>query len=310
MSSSKKSPRTNIGRNESMLKAKTKKDSVSPEDNILSDKTSSNLDDALDDYTKANAAITAATVAESKAMAAAIPQRKLLTDMVGHIFSAINHNISFGSIPRSARAFYGLDVNNNRTPAYNTDVKLLKIVTDIIKGDKDRTDAGGMVITSPTIIQFAAVNTIARPIIIALSNTKTNLAKAKSDLRDLNSNTDDVLLHVSTEVEMEYSKLEASAKRAMCREWGVRYISIGTLSDVTGKCTDSETGLPLENVVIKIAGSGKKVVTDIAGDYVDSTTMYDDLELAATHPLYIIAEKAFTKENGVNVVVDIKMVKK
>ena len=310
MSSSRRFPKTNIGRYESMLKTKAKKDSVSSADNILSAKTSSRLDNALNEYTKAQNAIIMATEAESTAMAAAIPQRKILSGMISHYVLSLNLHISMETIPRSARAFYGFDVNNDRTPAYNTDTKLIKMATDIINGDKERINGGGIKMTLPTIDEFTIVYDKAEPIIIALSNTKENLSKAKSELRNLNADTDDVLLHVSNEVETEYSSLEASTKRAVCRLWGVKYISVGKLSEVTGKCTDSISGLPLEDVEIKIVGSGKRVVTNVMGDFIDETSMYDDLELLATHPLYNIAEIAFAKENGVNVVVNVVMEKK
>ena len=66
----------------------------------------------------------------------------------------------------------------------------------------------------------------------------------------------------------------------------------------------------MEEVEIKIVGSGKRVVTNVMGDFIDETSMYDDLELIATHPLYNISEIAFAKENGLNVIVNVVMEKK
>jgi len=311
MGISRSKPQSNTTRSETINKAKAKKDSVLlPADNILSANTSSRLDDAVDAYTKGEAAIITAEAAEAKAMADAIPQRKLLNDMIGHFFSAVNHNISFGTIPRADRAFYGLDVNNNKTPLHNTDAKLTKMATTIISGDKARTDGGGVVITLPTILAFTAVYTTALPFIQAISKTKEGLSIAKSNLRNLNANTNDVIEHVWDEAESHYSSLEASAKRAICRLWSVRYKGIGILSDVLGKCTDSVSGLDIAKVEISITGSAKKVLSNITGDFDDPTTMYGDLELVGMHPLYVTKEIAFVKENGVNSTVNVVMIKK
>lgn len=311
MSTSKNKPSSNVTRLETALKAKSKKDSVLiPADNILSVKTSGRLDDIVDLYQKGTDAIITATVAESKAMAAAIPQRKLLNSGVGHFIKSLNLNISEGTIPRSARAYYGLDVNNDKTPYYNTDIKLLKICDTIMKGDKERTDAGGIVIILPTILQFKALYDVAKPIINTLSNTKVNLSIAQKNLRLLNPEMDDVIEHVWNEAETEYSKLEPSARRAICRQWSVRYISIGDLSDVIGKCIDTVTRLPIEGVILHITGSSKKVISNDSGDYDDPTTMYGDLDLIATHTLYHNVDIAFVKENGVNNVINVEMVKK
>ena len=89
-----------------------------------------------------------------------------------------------------------------------------------------------------------------------------------------------------------------------------RIASRDTISDVLGKCTDSVSGLVIANIEISISGSAKKVLSNIIGDFDDPTTMYGDLELVGTHSLYVTKEIAFVKENGVNVTVDVVMVKK
>jgi len=303
-------PQSNVSRSETINKAKAKKDSVLPADNILSTKTSSRLDEAVVSYTAAEKAIIVAKAAEGIAMSNAIPQRKLLHNGIGNLISSLNHNIACGTIPRSARAFYDLDVNNDKTPRYDSDAKLTKLATTIISGDKLRTDGGGVVITLPTILAFTEIYTTALPFIQAISKTKEGLSIALSNLRNLNANTNDVIEHVWDESESYYSSLEASAKRAICRLWSVRYKGVGVLSDVLGKITDSVTGLEIEGAEISITGSAKKVVTNVTGDYVDSTTMYGDLELTVTHTLYTKGDMTFTKENGVDVVVNLVMVKK
>jgi len=229
---------------------------------------------------------------------------------IGNFISAVNHNITCGTIPRADRAFYGLDINNDKTPRYDSDAKLIKMATTIISGDKLRTDGGGVVITLPTILAFTEVYTTALPFIKAISKTKEGLAIAQSNLRNLNANTNDVIEHVWDESESHYSSLEASAKRAICRLWSVRYKGIGILSNVTGKITDSVTGLYIEGAEIRITGSAKKVLSNATGDYVDPTTMYGDLEASATHPIYTKADITFAKENGEDVVVNVVMVKK
>lgn len=311
MSISRSKPNSNVSRSETINKAKTKKDSVLlPADNILSAKTSEKLDLAVTAYTAAEKAIIVAKAAEGIAMSNAIPQRKLLHNGIGNFISALNHNIACGTIPRSARAFYGLDINNDKTPRYDSDTKLTKMSTTIISGDKLRTDGGGVVITLPTILAFTEIYTTALPFIEAISKTKEGLAIAQSNLRKLNANTNDVIEHVWDESESYYSSLEASAKRAICRLWSVRYKGVGNLSNITGKITDSETGLAIEAAEISIIGSAKKVMSNSTGDYVDPTTMYGDLEATATHPLYTKVDITFTKENGVDVEVNVVMVKK
>lgn len=267
--------------------------------NILSPATTTRLAATNTTYNNASAAIITAVRAQRNAVKLAIPQRILLKDFCNSYVKSLDNGIKQGIFPVADRTFFGLDVDNTRLPKLTTDEELVDFSDLVITGDAARVAEGGVAMSLPTIAEFVAIQSVAKPIIVAVSNTKSTLTDKKVYLNSLNYDTDDCIVHVWNDAETNFSKYAPPAKRAACRPWSVRYISKGILSVVTGLITNSVTGLGIAYAKVRITGSGHSVLTDAMGYFTANTSMFGDLELTATHVDYTDGGVSFLKEDGV-----------
>lgn len=299
MGFSRKLPTSNTGRKQTLNKAQNKVTSAPPGGNILSPATTTRLAAVTIAYNNASAAIITAVRAQRNAVKLAIPQRILLKDFCKGFVVSFDTGIKQGVFPAADRTFFGLDVDNTRLPKLTTDQELVDFADLVISGDAERITAGGAAMSLPTIAEFVAIHSVAKPIIEAVSDTKSALTDRKVELNSLNYDTDDCIVHVWNDAETNFSKYAPPTKRAACRPWSVRYISKGVSSVVTGLITNSVTGLGIAYAKVRITGSGHTVLTDALGNFTVNTSMYGDLELTATHVDYTDGGVSFLKEDGV-----------
>ena len=292
-------PNTNSSRKQTLNKAQNKVTNSPVGGNILSPATTTRLADVTISYNNAAAAIITAIRAQRNAIKLAKPQRILLKDFCNSYVKSLDNGIKQGIFPVADRTFFGLDVDNIRLPKLTTDEELIDFSDLVISGDAERVEEGGVAMSLPTIAEFVAIQSVANPIIVAISNAKTTLTDKKVYLNSLNYDTDDCIVHVWNDVETNFSKYAPPAKRAACRPWSVRYISKGILSVVTGLITNSVTGLGIAYAKVRITGSGHSVLTDAMGYFTANTSMFGDLELTVTHPDYTDGGISFLKEDGV-----------
>ena len=309
MSTVKQFPESIIGRQKAMTVAKTKKDAV-PADNILSTTTSDRLDIGEAAYTAGRAAIATTRRAYHSAVVLARPQRLLLFNEVTNFHVRLNYLIKIGKVPASARAYFELDISNKKMPNMNTDADLLAAAAMVLSGDILRRAAGGIAMTEPTIAEFTVIYNAAKPIIIAVSTAHTAINTAVENLKNQIPEIDDLIKHIWSDAEGHYSKSTALARRVQCRLWGVRYVSKGVASLISGVCTNSTTHAMLANVQLYLVGVGRRVMSDADGNYIFNTILFEDLTLIAKLAGYEDFTIDFVKEDGVSLVLNIMMVKK
>lgn len=301
-------PHSNITRIKAMNLATDKHNSMDAAKSALTPATAARLINDCTAFNKAMSDINTAEEKKATANANTIISRVLLRKNVSAYFNGINNAIKIGTIPGSARAFYGLDVGNKRLPVTNTDTKLLQWADKIISGDAKRVDDGGIAMANPSIAEFAAIYDAAKPLIIALSNAKSNLTNAHVLLNKQVPEVDKIILKTWNEIETTFSELPVPTKRSNCRLWGVLYISVGTYSTISGKYTDNITGKGLMNVKVHLSGVAKGTLTDADGNFTLHTTLYGDMELIATLKEYKENSFSFQKEDGENIEVNEMMI--
>ena len=307
MGISRKIPNTIVGRQMAMSKAKKKEDSAkTPSDNILSDATSQRLEDDLAAYNKGIKAIVLAKTAYRRAVELAIPQRSILKTYITSYHDSLNSCINRGTILPSARVFYALDVTNKRLPKMASDDELLLAGELVLSGDLLRIKDGGIAMSGPTIAAYTLVYNKAKPLIEAINSTLTDYKTTTTNLRLQITEIDDLIKHIWNEVEGYYSLIFPSSRRVLCRLWGVRYISVGTPSVVTGNCKN-ELGEALAGVKVRIMGANNSTESDAFGNFSLNTGLYGNLELLAILKNYEKTITDFFKENGEEMAVAIIM---
>ncbi len=308
MSSSRKVPTSNIGRLKAGTTAKAKKDSLPVGGNAMSVATAARLDLNLPAYKIVINAVIAAEQAQHAAGELANPHRTSLHNYVGLYIGNLEDSITMGTSLPSARAFFGLPINKKTIPLTNTDERLVFWGNKIITGDAARILAGGPVFTGPTIAQFNTVFADAETAIMLFSNAKTVLTDAQNAVNLKNPEMNTMIKRMWDEIETTYSEQSASAKRAACRQWGVRYLTLGLPAILTGTVTDSISGLPLAGVKLHLEGVGTKFLSDALGNFTINTNLYGDLTLIATLANYTTANIDLLMANGGTMVQDVSLV--
>ena len=310
MGTTRKLPDSDIARQRALNNALVKMNGLPSADKLLSPETSARLVIAAGKYNDGFTAINVTAEAYHRSVALARPQRILLRAYMKSYFASLKANIKIKKILKSVRAFYGLHITNMRQPDVSSDDKLLAMAAMVKSGDAARVADGGIAMSVPTIAEFMDIYNVAKPIIAAISNAATAAGLALTKLSDQEEDVDDLIVHIWDEVEAKYSKYRPAARRVVCRLWGVRYISKGVQSVVTGVCRDSVTQQILPDVLLRIAGVANKAKSGADGKYAKNTSLYGDLEMIAVLPDYEPRTIDFNKENGIAKVVDVMMVKK
>ena len=306
--STRKLPYTISGCKSVMKIAEEKHKSVLPADSAISPAIATRLNA---DRLAFNAAISGVESAQETLHTASaflrLKRRKLFINVNGY-FKSINNGIDLEVIPPEARAFFGLDITNSHLPDLTSDAKLVNWADEIELGDPKRILAGGIVFNLPTVANLISVHADFKDAFTIVSTAQSGLTNAQIVLNELRPEIHKIILRTWNEIETTFSELDASTARAASRPWSVLYVSVGKPTTITGKCTDSITGLPIPDVTIHLEGVANKVVDDITGNYSLGTSQYGDLELMATAKDYINFELSFSKEDGVDIVVNIVMV--
>lgn len=263
------------------------------------------------DNTNFNAAITLVinTKQAQRSASAATEIAKVKFGIIfSSYFSTLNNAIAIEQMPRSVRAYYNIDINNDRQPVIKTDAEILLSGQLVIDGDAKRVLAGGVAMAFPTIAQYTVVFNACKAAIATFSASKLTVLEAESARNSLKTEVIKVILRAWNEIETYYSELESSAKRTACRLFGVKYLSQGSPAFVTGIVTDSVTGLPIPKAILHLEGVGTKFTTDIDGKYTINTTQNGDLTILANKTNYTESETDILLINGGNMEMNIKMV--
>ena len=306
MSISRILPETNVACQNALntAVAETKKST-----NVLSADTKSRLGTINTSFDAAMTLVIDTKQAQRTASEVVIAARAKFHSFFGCYFTVLNCGIELELIPRSARAYYDIDINNDRQPVIKTDTDLLLLGQRVIDGDAKRVLAGGIAMAFPTIADYTVVFNACKTAISDFADSKLTVLKAEATRKGLHTGVKNIILRVWNEVETFYSELEASAMRAASRLFGVRYRSLGSPAFVTGIVTDSITGLPIEKAILHLVGVGAKFTTDAEGKYTINTTQNGDLTILANLTDYTESETDILMVDGGNMVVNIEMVK-
>ncbi len=301
-------PDSNISRQKASNTMVKKNNSiVAPEKSALTPNTIERLNKDDTAYNTAISAVIKAKANRNAAKNTVEIKRDLIRKNISGIYNTVNKSINLGTMNVEARAFYGLSTGNKQSPNVNSDIKIEFWGQKIIEGDAARVAEGGIAMSNPTIIQFTTIYAAFQTAITGFSTTKTAVGKAEAAVNNLNDEMDLMLLRATNEVETTYSELDAPAKRAAAREWGVRYMSVGSGLVISGTIIDKKTNLPLGNVKVHLGKGRNKVVADDTGKFSLTTTLFGDLELIAEKLLYDENITSIKLENGVNMTVNLSM---
>ena len=235
--------------------------------------------------------------------------REKLSMYCSHFLQVFNMCVKRGEYKAAERSYYGMDVSSEKLPPLLLQNDVWTAAQQLIKGEQMRIAAGGTPMVCPSADEVEAVFNAFKPVAANCSNAKDAYDNAQEAVQKLNKEANGVIKKVWREVEIYYNEQPRPSMREHARRWGVEYARKGYKKKVTGIITDSETGLPLERVQVKLSHGRKKIITAIDGKFMLTTSLMDEQKLTATHNDYKPVETEITLYENRDTVCNIGMVR-
>lgn len=235
--------------------------------------------------------------------------REKLSMYCSHFLQVFNMCVKRGEYKAAERSYYGMDVSSEKLPPLLLQNDVWTAAQQLIKGEQMRIAAGGTPMVCPSADEVEAVFNAFKPVAANCSNAKDAYDNAQEAVQKLNKEANGVIKKVWREVEIYYNEQPRPSMREHARRWGVEYARKGYKKKVTGLITDSETGLPLERVQVKLSHGRKKIITAIDGKFMLTTSLMDEQKLTATHNDYKPVETEITLYENRDTVCNIGMVR-
>jgi hypothetical protein len=142
---------------------------------------------------------------------------------ISHYFQSFNNGILRGMFPVNHRAFYRLDVNDNKIPVIYSETDLQTWAMNIKDGDAQRLAAGGKPMAMPTAAEveteYQAYFTISQ----SQSGLKDTYDKEQEDVKGILNEGFLLAKDIWDEVEFNFRHDDHASLRRKAREWGVVY---------------------------------------------------------------------------------------
>ena len=235
--------------------------------------------------------------------------REKLSMYCSHFLQVFNMCVKRGEYKAAERSYYGMDVSSEKLPPLLLQNDVWTAAQQLIKGEQMRIAAGGTPMVCPSADEVEAVFNAFKPVAANCSNAKDAYDNAQEAVQKLNKEANGVIKKVWREVEIYYNEQPRPSMREHARRWGVEYARKGYKKKVTGLITDSETGLPLERVQVKLSHGRKKIITAIDGKFMLTTSLMDEQKLTATLNDYKPVETEITLYENRDTVCNIGMVR-
>ncbi|MBN2681481.1 MAG: hypothetical protein JXR58_03170 [Bacteroidales bacterium] len=216
-------PNTDSARLRALKAAYAKCDGIPPQEVPIKQSTLSELRQVYPEFEQAMINQMAAQqnqVSKNKGYAELYRKAKLY---ISHFVQVMNFAIMRGDLQPKARTFFGIDINDKRVPALQTEKEVLDWGERIMKGEPDRIANGGNPITNPTV---AIVRVRYEQFLNAYRSQKSlqiTTQRANEKISSLRSKVDTVILHIWDEVENSFEHLSSDEKRERAKDYGLIY---------------------------------------------------------------------------------------
>jgi hypothetical protein len=145
---------------------------------------------------------------------------------ISHFLQVLNLSIIRGEIKPTARLFYGINENDTKLPPLASDQDLLDWGEKILKGEQERTRAGGTPIYSPSIALVKVNYENFRQAYFSQKQFQQNAARNSADVAHYRGDADALILDLWNEIETHFARhlLDEDERRARCEHLGIAYV--------------------------------------------------------------------------------------
>lgn len=148
--------------------------------------------------------------------------------ITSHFIQTLNNGIDRAVLKREDRAFYSLGLDQGDVPAMTSAADVIQWATNVIQGEARRATAQGAAyvpVTFPSAAQVQAELTAFETLRASQGTAATTALSEAQDVENIRPRIGLAILNSWDDIENKYRRLDAPARRAIAREWGVIYVS-------------------------------------------------------------------------------------
>jgi hypothetical protein len=248
---------TNEDRQLAINGAKTKNDNLPVGTTVLMAATKTRLDNIHPLYNNAMNALGNAGFASTNATAQKNTAQAIARMWTSHYYQALNNAIARGEYPASVRQFFLLDVNSDAVPEMETEATVELWGDRVTSGEALMIAAGHPAIPYPSQPNVKLKVDDYKAKLVGQSNLMQATDLAQGAVQALNVEADKVIKKVWDEVEAYYNEDTVENQRNNAAEWGVKYITVGEITQLTFSAMHLVNNTPEQDVQYKILSTGK-----------------------------------------------------
>lgn len=142
---------------------------------------------------------------------------------VSHFLTVFNMCVKRGEMKVSDRKFYSIDESSGELPDMSSDIAVIRCCENTIKGEKSRTEKGGVPIFNPTIAKVAVHYDLFKELYDKQCELRQITDETLMVVSLMRPNVDEVILEVWNSIESYFSDLQGEKKLKACRDYGLIY---------------------------------------------------------------------------------------
>lgn len=148
--------------------------------------------------------------------------------ITSHFIQTLNNGIDRAALKREDRAFYSLGLDQGDVPAMTSAADVIQWATNVVQGEARRATAQGAAykaVTFPSAAEVQAELTVFETLRAAQGTTASAAISEALDVENIRPRVGLAVLNSWDDIENKYRRLDAPARRAIGREWGIIYVA-------------------------------------------------------------------------------------
>ena len=142
---------------------------------------------------------------------------------VSHFLTVFNMCIKRGEMKASDRKYYSIPEDSGELPDMSSDIAVIRCCENTIRGEKNRTNKGGIPIYNPTIAKVAVHYELFKELYDKQCELRQLTDEALMVVSLMRPQVDEVILEVCNSIENYFSDMTGEKKLKTCRDYGLIY---------------------------------------------------------------------------------------
>lgn len=142
---------------------------------------------------------------------------------VTHFITVFNFCIKRGEIKASDRELFSIPENSGELPDMSSDIAVIRCCENTIRGEKARTEKGGIPIYNPTIAKVAVHYELFKELFDKQCELRQQTEESLLVVSLMRPQIDAVILEVWNSIEDYFDDLSGEERIKACRDYGIIY---------------------------------------------------------------------------------------